>query len=66
MKPDKIGMIKAKALLLPIFHNCSAKALCSELLGSNELAPNKNTIAIKIPPAITKGSIFDTPFIKCL
>ena len=50
MKPDKIGMIKAKALLLPIFHNCSAKALCSELLGSNELAPNKNTIAIKIPP----------------
>lgn len=66
MKPAKIGIIKAKALFLPIFHNCSANALYSELSGLNEFAPNKNTIAIKIPPEITSGNILETPFIKCL
>src|SRR5699024_532029 len=64
--PANIGIINAKALLFPIFHNCSAKALYSELFGSNAFAPNKNTIAIKIPPAITSGNILETPFIKCL
>ncbi|COQ43910.1 Uncharacterised protein [Streptococcus pneumoniae] len=66
MKPANTGMINAKALFLPIFHSCSAKALCSALLGSNELGPIMNTIAIKIPPAITSGNILETPFIKCL
>ena len=49
-----------------MFQSCSAKALYSELSGLNELAPNRNTMAIKIPPAITSGNILDTPFIKCL
>ncbi|SCT49674.1 Uncharacterised protein [Staphylococcus aureus] len=66
MNPDKIGMINANALLLPMFHSCSANALYSELFGLNESTPNKNTIAIKIPPDITSGNMLETPFIKCL
>ncbi len=32
MNPDKIGMISANALLLPMFQSCSANALYSSFL----------------------------------
>ena len=66
MKPAKIGTINLNALSLPIDHKLAANSLYCPLFGSNEFSPNKNTIAIKIPPDITSGNILETPFIKCL
>ena len=37
------------------------------ILFKSTISPSiKNAIAIKIPPPTTNGSIWDTPFIKCL
>ncbi|MNY73335.1 hypothetical protein D3C86_2121090 [compost metagenome] len=62
MNPAKIGTISAKAAPPPMSIKAAAKVPCS-LKAS---IPNMKESAMSNPPATTKGSIFETPVIKCL
>ena len=74
IKPERTGSIKPNAIS-PMFFSAAATGVIvpKPALASSEseltstLRPSmRNARAIRIPPPMTNGSMWDTPFIRCV
>ena len=66
INPAKTGNKNPNAASPIVLKKAANGVFDPKFAGFNSRLSNKNARAIKIPPATTKGSIFETPFIKCL
>ena len=66
INPAKTGNKNPNAASPTILKKAANGVFDPKLAGLIARSSNKKAKAIKIPPATTKGSIFETPFIKCL
>ena len=69
MKPARMGSIKPNAALPMVLKSAAAGEFMPKLAGSPpgaRMVSRRKAIAIKMPPPMTKGSMLETPFIRCL